>query len=1045
MKYIVSDKRLLHRAASWLTFFGALAVYVLTLDTDASFWDCPEYLVTAVRLEIGHPPGNPFWTLIARIFSLFGGSDPQAIAMSVNFSSALFTAMASGLLASSLFIIFRLLPGRFSPVGAFVASLCGGLIFAWSDSPWFSAVEAEVYAFSLFLTALTVRLMIGWIFIRNRASAARRILLIVYLTGLSIGVHQLNLLVIPALALIWLYKKHPGRAGWKRLLLTLLISMGAVGFVLLGFMPGVIWLASRMELLCVNHLGLPFHSGIIAFWGMALAIAWGVPLALQYRCRLNTDIMLILWMLPLLLTGYSCYMLILARASANPPMNEGEPANIFALSSYLGRDQYGKTPLFYGKTPYSRPMRLETFNADSTPSYSNYARNMKGPLYAPDTTAGSRRYHLYEHASELIYTPELNMFFPRLTSSDPANIACYADWAGMTQQTMVPTKISYALDSLGNPVGKLNSDGSRIEETEMRPTYLQNLRYLLGYQISYMYLRYLMWNFSGKQNDRFATGEVEHGNFITGFPHIDEAMLGSRESMPDEIGDSNRGYNRYFLLPLLFGIIGMFFLQSRGATGERISTVILILFLMTGVAIVVYLNQSPREPRERDYSFLGSFWAFTLWIGAGIYAMFALKFKMKWLPERLRVAAASLVALFIPAWMLAENFDDHDRSGRQGVTDFAANFLNSLEPDAILFTNGDNFTFPLWWAQEVCGIRRDVTIINTAYLTTPWYVAQFFIPGEAHPALRMQMNPSLLPYGTLKVSRYAPSSTSPSATDSLCAADALDALRARYASPGDYRFPAMLRIAIPGSKDSLYIRSAAVASASSHINLKQLATLDIIASNASSSYPRPVYWQSSLSATDFGGVYPFTSRSLHTRRLTYDNNPDSIACLLDFDLASAMATLPGVRPGCKPGDVYADATFGPMITIQRQALLRLGGRLLKAGRPADALKTARLIMRHFPHEEWEYQIYAESDSAIHEGIDLARLLMESSRRLPSPDSTTYNEGLRLLEREYRRHRQWAEYRRNLPPRYRNVLTPKNRKKASMLNYIDSLRNHYSQL
>lgn len=1031
---------------SVLTFLGAFIAYILTLEPDASFWDCPEYLVTATRLEIGHPPGNPFWSLTARIFSLFGGSNPQHIAIAVNLSSALFTALAAAFLASSLFIIIRLLPGKFSRYSGALASLSAGLIFAWSDSPWFSAVEAEVYAFSLFLTALCVRLMIGWMFIRNRTSAARHLLLIVYLTGLSIGVHQLNLLVIPALMLIWLFRRYRNPVGAKKFWLTIFASMAIVGLILLGMMPGVIWLASKTELFCVNYLHFGYHSGVILLWLIIILLTWGIPMFMQYKSKISFHWKLILWMPALLLAGYSSYMLLLLRASANPPMNEGNPSNIFALASYLGRDQYGSTPLFYGKTPYSRIMRVESFNSDSTPDYSKIARKIKSPLFTPDTCCAQPHYDLYDYSSEILYTPELNMFFPRLTSSNPADIECYKDWAGMSQSSMTPTKISYAFDSVGNPVGKLGSDGKRFQETELKPTYLQNLRYLLGYQISYMYLRYLMWNFSGKQNDRFATGEVEHGNFITGIPPVDDLMLGQQGNLPAEIGKDNPGRNRYFLLPLLFGILGMFVLQNRGQRGERISTVILFLFLMTGLAIVVYLNQSPREPRERDYSFLGSFWAFSLWIGAGLYGMLTLHLKKKFQRFNLPLKVFSiLVAVFIPAWMLAENFDDHNRSGRQGVSDYATNLLESLEPNAILFTNGDNFTFPLWWAQEVGGVRRDVTIINTAYLSTPWYVSQLLTPGEVHPQLEMQINPNLLPYGILKTSYYVSSPALPSPADTLNAVDAVEALKMRYAVKEGYKFPAMLRIANPSGvgADSIIIRSAAVASASSHINLKQLATLDIIATNAASEKPRPVYWQSSLPANDFGGVYPFTSRALHTRRLTYQTDDPVPEYVLRNDLQKARKTLSGVTPGYEPKDIYADATFGPMITYQRLALLRLGSRLLMAGKPEEAMEMCHLVEKLFPVEMWEYQIVYESDSACYEGIDLARLLLESSRRLSPFDSVNYKRGLNLLDREYDRHSEWKNYRASLPAHYRNVMTPKNLRKSKLTPYIDSLRRVYS--
>ena len=1054
----LSDRRRLRRAVSLISFLGALTVYLLTLEPDASFWDCPEYLVTAIRMEVGHPPGNPFWTLTARIFSLFGGGNPAYMAWAVNASSALFTALAAALLGSSLFLLFSIIsPGRKHGWAKWVpaiASLSGALTFAWSDSPWFSAVEAEVYAFSLFLTALSVRLMLGWALTPDRSLARRELILIAYLLGLSIGVHQLNLLTIPALAMIWLFRRHRKPVGFWRFWATLIGASGMVGIILLGMMPGVLSLSGILELWCVNTLHLPYHSGIILFWLIAICITWGIPMMMQGKRRFSPRTVTLSWIPAMLLTGYACYMLIPLRAAAMPAMNEGAPTDIFSLSSYLGRDQYGSTPLFYGRTPYSRPMRIEEFKADSTPTYSKIAREYRHNLYTRDTASAQPRYHCYDRASKVIYTPELNMLLPRITSADAADIACYADWAGMTSGTMTPVEVSYAFDAAGKPVGKLGSDGKRFREMEMRPTYWQNLKYLAGYQISYMYLRYLLWNFAGKQNDRFATGEVEHANFITGFPVIDDAMLGPQSALPKEIGSENKGHNRYFLLPLLFGILGMFVLQSRGRIGDRANTVITVLFLMTGMAIVFYLNQSPREPRERDYSFLGSFWAFAVWISAGVYGMLA------WYPKRWRFMSrlfdipvwrkvyhglALAIAIFIPLWMLGQNYDDHDRSGRRGVTDFSANLLESLEPNAILFTNGDNFTFPLWWAQEVCGIRRDVTVINTAYLSTPWYVKQLLIPGEGRAPLIMQSNPNLLGYGDLNVSYYKPSPLIPTLQDSIGAVDALTAIRLRSAKGRGYHFPPLLRIAIPGDTDSLYIRSAAVASASSYMSLRQLAALDIIASNAASPAPRPVYWQSSLSAGDYAGTYPFTTRTLHTRRLVYNAPDDTISAILENDYVKGLQSRSGMRPEYVSRGVYADATFGPMITAQRVGLLRLGGRLLNAGRPKDAMRIARVILWNYPPEIWEFQNFYESDSACYEGTDLARLLLESSRRVTPVDTATYNEGLRLLDREYVRYKEWTDYRNTLPPYYRNVLTPKNLRKTLMLPYVDSLRQVYKSV
>ncbi|MDE6010632.1 MAG: DUF2723 domain-containing protein [Muribaculaceae bacterium] len=1058
------------RVATWCTFSVALITYLLTLEPDASFWDCPEYLVTAARLEVGHPPGNPLWTLTARIFSLAGGSDPQYIAVCVNASSAIFTAGAAALLASVMFILLTLLVSparcrcrslraagavrrRMFPVTAVTfLSVAAGLTLAWSDSVWFSAVEAEVYAMSLFLTALTVRLMVGYALMRDRRRRARQVLLIVYLTGLSVGVHQLNLLTIPALVLIWLFRRYPYRKpGALRVICMLAGAVAAVGIILLGFMPGVIWFAGKTELFCVNTLGMPLHSGVWICWGLLLAVAIMLPMLPRIVGRhLSLPMLTLAWIPAMLLTGFSVYMILLVRGAANPPMNEGAPSNIFTLAEYLNRDQYGKTPLLYGRTPHSRVMRQEVIRPDGTPDYSKAARKNGSPRYLP--SPDGRSYRHFADNYDLIYTPELDMWLPRMTSGDGADVACYGDWAGMTPDAMESVEVSYALDSVGNPVGKLNTDGSRTREKELRPTYLQQLRYLLSYQIGYMYMRYLLWNYSGRQNDRFATGEAEHGNFITGIPLIDDAMLGPQSAMPAEIGHANRGRNVFYLVPLLLGILGMVWLQRQGRLGRRANMVILVLFVMTGLAIVIYLNQSPREVRERDYSFLGSLWAYSLWIGAGIAAcvvgvLHLASRRIKDSGIKGLAIALSASSLLLPAWMLAVNYDDHDRSGRTATTDYAANLLESLEPDAILFTNGDNFTFPLWWAQEVAGIRRDVTIINTAYLITPWYICQLMQEapgaetGTTRPGLLMQAADTAIRYGTFATNPYGRTEVIPSRADTLTAVEGVEALRRRYAAPDTYRMPGMLKLGLPAplreetGKDTIYLRSQAVASGSGMIGQRQLAAFDIIASNLLSGHPRPVYWLSSLTSSDFAGFYPFTTRTLHTRRLVYTDSVNHLLNnrLLDIDLEAAAHNRPGNMN--HPG-IYADATVGPQITIQRLGLLRLGQRLLAAGRKADALRVARILQRDYPADVWEYQICNEAEGAVFEGLALADLLIRSSSAAGADSVAMRAEGELLLKRERDRHAEWLRYRDALPPRLRSVLTPKHRQ--FIINFPDSL-------
>lgn len=1068
---LFKSRKLTRRIAVSLAFVGSLIVYLLTLEPDASYWDCPEYLVTAALLEVGHPPGNPLWTLTARIFSLFGGSNPQAIAVAVNLSSALFTALAVAILASVIFLLLYFVGFpryRNRCRSNLIRGVCawgGAMCFGWADSPWFSAVEAEVYAMSLFLTALVVRLMIGWALSphgnKGRMQSRRHLLLIVYLTGLSIGVHQLNLLVIPALALIWLFRRRKGKAGGWRILVALAAGCGTVGIILLAMMPGVLKVAGKFELAAVNSLHLPPQSGVLIFWGVAMLICWLLPWCVPHKKGgLYERLGVLAWIPAMLLTGYSCYMLLLIRGMANPPMNEGAPASIFDLQSYLARDQYGSNPLFYGRTPKSFTLRRERIRQDGTPDYTLNALRDGAPRYALTDTG----YIVYEHARIPIYAPELNMLFPRLTSADPSDIEAYADWAGMTSENMKEVEVSYALDSLGNPVGRLLPDGTRVKDKELRPTYLQQLRYLFGYQIGYMYFRYLLWNYSGRQNDRFSVGEVEHGNFLTGFSPVDDAMLGPQSKLPQEIGKDNPGHNVYFMIPLLLGILGIVMLQRSGQRGRRANLIILILFLMTGVAIVVYLNQSPREPRERDYSFLGSLWVYAIWIGCGMAMLFRCAFRLmkssakSGMPRKCFsrgvMVAAWIVALGLPVYMLAVNYNDHDRSGRTGVTDFATNLLESLEPDAILFTNGDNFTFPLWWAQEVAGVRDDVTIVNSAYLGTPWYIAQLRTEGRGAKGLLMQMPAEELRLGAYKFSRYASSPECLMLEDSLRAIDAKIALSDFYsAAAPDKRLPAVLRLRNPEGGDSLYVRTAAFASGSANIGLRQLAALDILSSNANADKPRPVYWMSAIGSSDFYGMRPFTSRTLHTRKLVYSDSlsAEQNSRLLDADLKYALSTLPGRRIiSGKDGKkrlvrIYADDTFGSMITNQRQNLIRLGGRLLSAGRPADALRVALLIDSLFPPEIREYQIYAELDSAIYEGVDLARLYLEASRRLNVENyrsDSAYKKGIALLKRERVRHAEWKRYRESLPPRLQYVMTPKNMRKSRRLPYIDSLLNSY---
>lgn len=1020
---VVSIGTGLRRLSSWLAFAVALLTYILTLEGGASYWDCPEYIVTAWRLEPGHPPGNPFWTLTARMFTILGVSAGNA-ATAVNLSSALFMAGSVGILASTLFYVLRmtLLPGRkvWSLRLAALLSLCGALCFGWADSPWYSAVEAEVYAMSLFITVLSVRLMLGWALMRDRVRARRQLLLIVYLTGLSIGVHQLNLLVIPVLVMIWFFRRHPRRAPWQTAL-WLFLSFAMVGGILLVMMPGVIWLCEVCEWVSVNELRLPYHSGVIICMALLMTLCAVLPV-IAVRTRYRTWS----WVPLLLLTGYSVFFIILIRGAANPPMNEGAPSDIFALSSYLNRDQYGSAPLLYGRTPYSKPMRLEVMDSTGKASYNRYATRHRSDRIAKGMTAdGHPGYLKYGERFEYIYQPELDMFLPRLVSGNPDDIAAYEDWAGMSPESMECVEVSYALDSAGRAVGRFMPDGSRVYDKGLRPTYLQNLQYLGGYQIGYMYLRYLMWNYSGRQNDRFAVGEVEHGNFITGIGVIDDTMLGPQSAMPSEIGRDNRGRNVYYMIPLLLGLLGIMSLCDRkgkdGMLFNRVNFVIFILFFMTGLAIVLYINQGPREPRERDYSYLGSFWAYAVWIGTGMAWLCRCAGRIRhrmW--RRVAVISALIISCGTPLWMLVQNYDDHDRSGRTAVEAYAGNLLNSLEPDAILFVNGDNYTFPLWYMQEVHGVRRDVTVINMAYLLTPWYVRGLMSPGESSSGVATTARPEDIAYNKFAHVYFG----SPTRSDSINAADCISALREMYIrKDGRPRMPAVFRL-MTSEGDSILLSAKSVAGGRESIDFSMLMMLDIIATNAVSPRPRPVYWHEMLPATSYAGLKPYTVRDLQTRRLFPRNDETELA---EVVLPSGMPRMES--GGADTNGFYADVTTGGMISRQRMSMVRYAGRLLERGDARAALAVANESERLFPPAVWEYQIVYDADSIHHEGYELAAIKIKAGRALG--DTSAVNAGERLHERENARYGEWSRYREALPARLRNVMTSKNLRKAKL--------------
>lgn len=1057
---------------SWGIFTLLLISYWLTSPHTVSYWDCPEYVAAAWRLEIGHPPGNPVWMLVERIITMLAPSGKYA-ALAVNLSSGLFTAFAGFFLSRSIFAmaLFTFGPGashkKKSLIYAAGGALCGALAFGWCDSTWYSAVEAEVYAMSIFMTSLCLWLMLKWATITDPAAARRYLILIAYLFGLSLGIHQLNLLLIPALAVIWGIKR--GIRSRLRQVVLVILSFAAVAMVLVAMMPSTIALAAAFELIAVNELGLPFLWGVgiyVATLALSLLLAvmvtsrstnWGtismslIPalflsgifivagnfaigaalsaLAAILLVRPNHfnagRLNLCVWMLAMMLTGYSAYALIPIRGSIPSPANAAMPGEPFSFASYQAREQYGGAPLLYGHTPYSKPLFIEKLDSTGKAVYSSFYIKRDHPvtvpyengalirdpykLLTPDDSifnskalsSGRDAYIIESYRPKTMLTPELDMWLPRITSRDASDLPSFADWTGMTPETMTEVEISESIDSTGRLVTRLDAAGKRTASKALRPTYIQHLRMLLGYQTGYMYFRYLLWNFSGRQNDIASTGEVEHGNFITGFPIIDNAMLGAEDSLPPHAGSRNKGRNRYFMIPLLLGIAGIVWLLMPRPRRRETCAVIAMLFIMTGLAIVVYLNQGPGEPRERDYSFLGSYMAYSIWIGFGAIAVARLGERFT------RTPVFFIFPLLAVAWMLKENYDDHDRSGRRAASNLTANILNSLDRNAIIFVNGDNYTFPLWYMQEVEGLRRDVRVVNYAYLALPRYAANLMKEWESSAPV-----PSVLKRGDFICNALLFAKV-PDKADTV---DATEALLALADSP-DGTFPSRYaRVTLPdGTKSVIDLRKLSSTGKTSIAEFRKLFIFNIIAANANNNGSRPIYWLNSMPSKSAAGFDTMLKPELFARRLVGATCSDSIT-----DERESLAALPLILPPNDSGrEVYMDGAPSGQVAFQRASLTQAALRMLRGGLKAEAVKTALLTDSLFNADPRTFKAVTTGDTIFSTGKEFGKLLLELADS--TGDEKLRRRGEQILEAEKERTEAWKRYRKALPPRLRSKM------------------------
>ena len=987
--------KLLNNVLGWVVFVIAAVTYILTLESTASFWDCGEFIASGYKLEVGHPPGNPIFMLTARFFANFASS-PSEVAYMVNLMSGLLSAATILLLFWTITRLAQKIVLREGEteetmsLGQMIAILGSGLVgalaYAWSDTFWFSAVEGEVYAYSSFCTALVFWLILKWESVADLPHANRYIILIAYIIGVSIAVHLLNLLCIPAIVLVYYYRKYKN-TDLKGSLIALLVSFVLIVLLLYGLVPGFVEVAGWVELLFVNVFHLPFNSGVVFYFFLIVGvIAWaiyetyaqrsdklikisflisivlvGIPFigdgyiigivltaVLAYylftRKKLAVVAMnTILLSLFVIFIGYSSYALIVIRSTANTPMDQNSPEDIFSLGGYLNREQYGDRPLFYGQTFPAEIARDANGTAISTKGKAIWKKKLKTSEDEAD------RYIVTGYNEHYEYQPELNMLFPRMYSDKSEHISAYKEWTNFK----------------GRPVQVRTSEGTK---TVMKPTFAENLAFFLDYQLNYMYWRYFMWNFAGRQNDIQGHGEVQNGNWISGFNFIDKHIAGDQTNLPGDL-KNNAGRNVFYMLPLLLGLIGLFYQAFSGKKGIESFWVTFFLFFMTGIAIVIYLNQTPYQPRERDYAYAGSFYAFAIWIGLGVAAVWrGLNYLLKTTDEKpvsaITAAVAALLCLCVPLQMVSQTWDDHDRSGRYVCRDFGMNYLSSVDENGIIFTNGDNDTFPLWYVQEVEGYRTDVRVCNLSYLQTDWYIDQMKRPAYESAPLPISADESKYAYDVRSynyvINRLA---------DSITVSDGLDYLysdedwtkdvpgygKLNHLPTNKLYIPINADAAVasgtvaPELKDSIVSRIVPDFTNKRGFTMSEIASLDIINTNAMQGWKRPVYFAVTVGSSYYLGLEDYFSRTGLAYQVVplkgVSNNIDTDKM---YDNMVNKFRWGGIDKATPEHPLYLDENVRRMCNTHRMMFGDLVVQLIAEGKNDKALTALDLIMEKIP-------------------------------------------------------------------------------------------------
>lgn len=917
--------RFYNNLMGWVSFSIALLVYILTLEPTVSLWDCGEFIATAFKLQVGHPPGAPLFMMMGRVASLFAPST-EYVALAINTLSALASAFTILFLFWTISHLARRAtcgesePSRENTIAILGAATVGALAYTFTDSFWFSAVEAEVYALSAFFTAVVVWAMLKWEEQANEPHAARWLILIAYLMGLSVGVHLLNLLTIPALTLVFYYRRYP--FSWRGLIKALLLSGVILITVLYGIIPGLPKVAGWFELLFVNGLGLPVQSGAITFFILFIAaLAWVVWYSQRRKKPVLNTVALCIFAIVL---GYSSYASLIIRSAANPPIDENSPSNVFALQSYLNREQYGDRPLFYGPY-YSAPVTAQE------DTYSWIERNGK--------------YEKVASGVDLTYDSRFETIFPRMYSWQSPHIQEYKAWSGEPKSTLPAA----------------GTDGKT--ENVPLPSFGQNLSFFFSYQSWHMYWRYFFWNFVGRLDDHHnPTGELLHGNTISGIKAIDAIALGNRSQLTDDM-KAQPAYNRFFFLPFLLGVIGLFFHAKRDSKG---AFVVAMLFVLTGIAIVVYLNQTPLQPRERDYSYAGSFYAFAIWIGFAV--LWLTQLLQRHMKPTVAAAIASTSLLFVPALMAQQGWDDHDRSGRYHTRSYAYNYLNSCAPNAILFTAGDNDTFPLWYLQEVEGIRRDVRVCNLSLLGIDWYIDLMKRQTYESAPLPIAMESDKYTQGSRDIVYIIDQLQQTFPLKEVMEFVASD--EHRLSSPGQppISYIPSRHVMLPTDKETLLrtetIRPADTASLDRNITFSipgkrigksTMIILDIIAHN---NWERPIYFTSldgdaNIGLSNYMQLDGFAYRLVPIRTQTA-NRMEPGRILTDTLYKRLMVQFDWRNMGNPDQFVSYDIKRNVMVAGTRNAFVRLAKQLLQENDTARCVEVVEKSLQLMPHPDYAY-------------------------------------------------------------------------------------------